>query len=287
MKVGFIGLGSMGGPIARRIARGGYDVVACDNDPAMLAAFDEPGVSRESDAIATARQVEVLGTCVRTDEQLEELAGDGRLFEALGKGGTFIVHSTVKAALVRRLAEVAKAHGVDFLDIGVSGGTAVALDGGLLLLMGGDAAIIDRVRPILETYGKMLVHFGPIGRGMEAKILNNILAIANYGMAVSVLDLGEKLNFDREVLRKALLGGSGAGTALHVVEGMLAPSGLGATSTIPRLHDLLKKDVELADTLVSGEDPSLAVLSAGAWAMLDRLASMPEFSAMAEPQPAA
>jgi 3-hydroxyisobutyrate dehydrogenase-like beta-hydroxyacid dehydrogenase len=269
------------------MARGGFDVVACDNDPAMLAAVDEPGVTRESDAIATARQVQVLGTCVRTDEQLEGLAGDGRLFEALGPGGVFIVHSTVKPALVRRLAEVARAHGVDFLDIGVSGGTAVALDGGLLLLMGGDAAVIEKVRPILETYGKMLVHFGPIGRGMEAKILNNILAIANYGMAVSVLDLGEKLNFDREVLRKALIGGSGSGVALHVVEGMLAPSGLGATSTIPRLHDLLKKDVDLADTLVSGEDESLAVLSAGAWAMLDRLASMPEFSAAAEPQPAA
>ena len=140
MKVGFIGLGSMGGPIARRIARGGYDLVACDNDPDMLAAFDEPGVAKERDAIATARQVDVLGTCVRTGEQLEDLAGDGRLFEALGKGGTFIVHSTVEAALVRRLAEVAKAHGVDFLDIGVSGGTAVALDGGLLLLMGGDGA---------------------------------------------------------------------------------------------------------------------------------------------------
>lgn len=287
MKVGFIGLGSMGGPIARRIARGGYDLVACDNDPDMLAAFDEPGVTRESDAIATARQVEVLGTCVRTGEQLEDLAGDGRLFEALGKGGTFIVHSTVEAALVRRLARVAEAHGVDFLDIGVSGGTAVALDGGLLLLMGGDVAVIDRVRPILETYGKMLVHFGPIGRGMEAKILNNILAIANYGMAVSVLDLGEKLNFDRETLRKALIGGSGSGVALHVVEGMLAPSGLGATSTIPRLHDLLKKDVDLADTLAAGDDASLAVLSAGARAMLDRLASMPEFAAEAEPQPAA
>jgi 3-hydroxyisobutyrate dehydrogenase-like beta-hydroxyacid dehydrogenase len=253
----------------------------------MLAAFDEPGVARESDAIATARQVEVLATCVRTDEQLEDLAGDGRLFEALGRGGIFIVHSTVKPALVRRLAAVAKAHGVDFLDIGVSGGTAVALDGGLLLLMGGDAGIIDRVRPILETYGRMLVHFGPVGRGMEAKILNNILAIANYGMAVSVLDLGEKLDFDREQLRQALLGGSGAGVALEVVEGMLAPSGLGATSTIPRLHDLLKKDVDLADTLVAGEDESLAVLSAGAWAMLDRLASMPEFNATAEPQPAA
>jgi 3-hydroxyisobutyrate dehydrogenase-like beta-hydroxyacid dehydrogenase len=287
MKVGFIGLGSMGGPIARRIARGGYDLVACDNDPDMLAAFDEPGVTRESDAIATARQVEVLGTCVRTDEQLEDMAGDGRLFAALGKGGTFIVHSTVSPPLVRRLAEVAGAHGVDFLDIGVSGGTAVALDGGLLLLMGGDGAVIDRVRPILETYGKQLAHFGPIGRGMEAKILNNILAIANYGMAVSVLDLGEKLNFDREQLRLALLGGSGSGTALHVVEGMLAPGGLGATSTIPRLHDLLKKDVDLADTLVSGDDASLAVLSAGAWAMLDRLASMPEFAAKAEPQPAA
>ena len=284
MKVGFIGLGSMGGAIARRIARAGYDLVACDNDPAMLAAFDEPGATRESDAIATARQVEVLATCVRTDAQLEDLAGDGRLFAALGRGGTFIVHSTVSPPLVRRLAEVAGAAGVDFVDIGVSGGTAVALEGRLLLLMGGDAAVIDRVRPILETYGSTLAHFGPIGRGMEAKILNNILAIANYGMAVSVLDLGEKLDFDREQLRQALLGGSGSGVALQVVEGMLAPSGLGATSTIARLHDLLKKDVELADTLVSGGDESLAALSAGAWAMLDRLARTPEPAARPEPQ---
>jgi 3-hydroxyisobutyrate dehydrogenase-like beta-hydroxyacid dehydrogenase len=283
MKVGFIGLGSMGGAIARRIARGGFELVACDNDPMMLAAFDEPGVTREPDGIATARQVDVLVTCVRTDEQLRDLAGDGRLFEALGRGGTFIVHSTVTPSLVRQLSEVARAAGVDFLDIGVSGGTAVALDGGLLLLMGGDPAIIERVRPILETYGKTFAHFGPIGRGMEGKILNNILAIANYGMAVSVLDLGEKLNFDREQLRRALLGGSGSGVALQVVEGMLAPSGLGATSTIPRLHDLLKKDVDLADTLVSGEDESLAALSAGAWAMLDRLARTPEPAGQHEP----
>jgi hypothetical protein len=65
---------------------------------------------------------------------------------------------------------------------------------------------------------------------------------------------------------------------------MLAPSGLGATSTIARLHDLLKKDVELADTLVSGEDGSLAALSAAAWAMLDRLARTPEPAARPEPQ---
>lgn len=87
MIVGFIGLGSMGAPIARRLARSGFEVIGCDISPDMLAAFDEPGTVRESDPIATARKSELLGICVRTDQQLESLAGDGRLFEALGEGG--------------------------------------------------------------------------------------------------------------------------------------------------------------------------------------------------------
>ncbi len=121
-RVGFIGLGSMGAPIARRLARCGFEVTGCDISPKMLEAFDEPGTRRSADPLETAREADLLGICVRTDAQLEELVGDGRLFEALGEGGTVILHSTVSPDLARVLAASAKKNGVGFVDVGVSGG---------------------------------------------------------------------------------------------------------------------------------------------------------------------
>ncbi|HEX8057830.1 MAG TPA: NAD(P)-binding domain-containing protein, partial [Novosphingobium sp.] len=86
MKVGFIGLGSIGIFMARRLPQVGFEVTGCDIVPEMLAAFDEPGTHRESDPIATARAAEILGICVRTDAQLKALTADGTLFAALGEG---------------------------------------------------------------------------------------------------------------------------------------------------------------------------------------------------------
>ena len=108
MKVGFIGLGSMGAPIARRLARCGFSVTGCDISAQMLSEFDEPGTVREADPLAAARGADILGVCVRTDDQLESLCGDGQLFAALGRSGIFILHSTVDPDLARRLAKLAK-----------------------------------------------------------------------------------------------------------------------------------------------------------------------------------
>src|ERR1700740_1925211 len=104
MKVGFVGLGNQGAPIARRIARCGYELIACDISPQALSAFDEPNVKRSADPIATARDVDVLCVCVRMDKDLIALIDNGALFAALGQGGIFIVHSTVDAGLCRELA---------------------------------------------------------------------------------------------------------------------------------------------------------------------------------------
>ena len=138
MKAGFIGLGSMGAPIARRLARCGFKVTGCDISPPMLEAFDEPATARSADPIATALGVTMLGICVRTDEQLEDLAGDGRLFEALGHGGLVFLHSTVSPQLARKLATKAKEYGVGFVDVGVSGGGPAAIEGKLSLFVGGE-----------------------------------------------------------------------------------------------------------------------------------------------------
>jgi len=272
MKAGFIGLGSMGAPIARRLARCGFEVTGCDISPAMLEAFDEPGTSRCADPLETARGSDMLGICVRTDEQLEAVVDGGRLFEALGKGGTVILHSTVSPDLARRLAALAARYGVGFVDVGVSGGGPAAIEGQLSLFVGGEQADVDRARPWLEAIGKSIAHLGPVGRGQEAKLINNLISIANYGMSAAIVDVAVSMGFDRQQIVDALQAGSAQSFALRVGPGFVQPrEGTGATGSIMGLHDLLKKDVEHAAELPTSEHDQLKALLASCEAMLARL----------------
>jgi 3-hydroxyisobutyrate dehydrogenase-like beta-hydroxyacid dehydrogenase len=270
--VGFIGLGSMGAPIARRLARRGFAVVGCDISPQMLEAFDEPGTSRSSDPIATAQTAEILGICVRTDEQLLDLTRGGRLFAALGSDGLVILHSTVSPALARQLAAEAGTHGVGLVDAGVSGGGPAAIEGRLSLFVGGEEADVARARPWLDAIGSSVAHLGAVGRGQEAKILNNLISIANYGMSVAIVDVAESLGFDRRQLIDALMAGSAQSFALKVAPGFVRPrAGLGAPGSFMGLHDLLKKDVELARALPTPEKDAMSALLASCEAMLARI----------------
>ncbi len=262
----------MGTPIARRLARSGFDVVGCDVSPEMLAAFDEPGTTRESDPIETARQSQLLGICVRTDEQLEAVAGDGRLFAALGQGGTVILHSTVSPELAQSLAAKAKTYGVGFVDVGVSGGGPAAIEGQLSLFVGAQDADLEAARPWLEAIGKQLSHLGPVGRGQEGKLLNNLISVANYGMSAAIMDVGVDMGFDRQQLTDAFMAGSAQSFALGVGPRMVQPrTGTGATGSIMGLHDLLKKDVDHCRELAVSETAALSGLLAACDVMLARL----------------
>jgi 3-hydroxyisobutyrate dehydrogenase len=272
MKVGFIGLGSMGAPIARRLARCGFDVTGCDINAQMLAEFDEPGTERSVDPMETARQADLLGICVRTDAQLKALVDGGKLFEALGEGGTVILHSTVSPDLARSLAAQAKQYGVGFVDVGVSGGGPAAIEGQLSLFVGGEDAYVERARPWLEAIGKSLAHLGPVGRGQEGKLLNNLISIANYGMSAALMDVAEGLGFDLPQLSDALAAGSAQSFALKVGPGFVRPPpGRDTAAAYTDLHDLLAKDVEHCRNLPTTDAAAIEGLLAACEVMLARL----------------
>jgi 3-hydroxyisobutyrate dehydrogenase-like beta-hydroxyacid dehydrogenase len=270
-KAAFIGLGSMGAPIARRLARSGYSVVACDVSPAALQAFDEPDTTREPDPLYAARQAKLLGICVRTDEQLEQLVNGGALFAAMGAGGLVILHSTVAPELARRLASLATQSGVDLIDVGVSGGGPAAIEGKLSLFVGGEETAVERARPWLQSIGKSVAYLGPIGHGLEGKILNNLISIANYGMSAAIVDVGAKLGFDIEKLTDALMAGSAQSFALKISPGWIKKSATNTPARLLDLHDLLKKDVDHARNLLPAGDPAMTALLASCEAMLARL----------------
>lgn len=272
IRAGFIGLGAMGGPIARRLARCGFTVTGCDVSPATLEAFDEPGTRREADPLATAATSDMLGICVRTDAQLEDLCGDGRLFAAMGAGKLVILHSTVAPELAVRMAELARRHGTGLVDVGVSGGGPAASEGKLSLFVGAEPADFERAAPWLNAIGRQVSHLGPVGRGQVGKLLNNLVSIANYGMSAAICDMASALGFEREPFLAALEGGSAQSFALRVGPGFVTPRpGRETAEAFMDLHDLLQKDVEHCRALPAGDAAAKAALLASCEAMLTRL----------------
>jgi 3-hydroxyisobutyrate dehydrogenase-like beta-hydroxyacid dehydrogenase len=266
MKAGFIGLGSMGAPIARRLARCGFDVTGCDVSPAMLEAFDEPGTQRTADPFEAARGAGLLGICVRTDAQFDAVVEGGQLYAVMSPGGTVILHSTIAPELAMRQAELAASHGIGFVDVGVSGGGPAAIEGQLSLYVGASDADLEKARPWLEAIGKNLAHLGGVGKGQQGKLLNNLISIANYGMSSAIVDIGEDMGFDRQQLIDAFMAGSAQSFALRVGPGFTAPG-----RDHMDLHDLLRKDVDHCRDLPTGETAARDGLVAACEVMLARL----------------
>jgi 3-hydroxyisobutyrate dehydrogenase-like beta-hydroxyacid dehydrogenase len=196
---------------------------------------------------ALAQAVEVLCTCVRTDDDLRAMVTDCEVFDGLGSGGVFVIHSTVHPNLCRELAAAGEQKGVDVLDAGVSGSVQGALSRNLPVTVGGSRTAFDRVLPVLETYGNPVRYFGPSGRGMEAKLVNNLLSIAQFELAAATLELGEALGFERETLRETMLAGSGGSFGLKNVERLLS-----STSS----PTLIKKDYDHIVDVLSVSLPS-------------------------------
>ena len=272
MRIGFIGVGAQGAPIAHRIADAGFDLVVSDRNHDALQAFAGKA-HLETDPLALAAAADVVSVCVRTDRHLLDIAGDSRLFAAMPEGGVFVIHSTVSPELCRSLAAAAKAHGITVVDAPVSGGAQRAASGHLVLLVGGEAQAVRRVRPVLESYGDPICYFGPCGRGMTAKLLNNLLLTANLELAAATLEMGRELGLDLDLLHTALLAGTSRSHALEAAPNLLSAGRSEALT-------LLVKDCGHAFELGGPINASVGALTHAAQAFQARLQ---QAAAMARP----
>jgi 3-hydroxyisobutyrate dehydrogenase-like beta-hydroxyacid dehydrogenase len=259
-RVGFIGLGSQGGPMARRIIDAGYPVTLWARRPGTLEPFADTPAEAAQSAAELAAASDLVCVCVSDDADVEEvLAGAGGVFEGIAAGGVIAVHSTVHPDTCRRLADQARSLGAALIDAPVSGGGIGAAAGRLLVMIGGDEATVEFCRPVFATYGDPIVHLGPAGSGQVAKLLNNVLFTAHLGAAASLLTLGRELGVDPLRLADVITHGSGNSFALERVAS--------AGGTLDRIAGhaghLLRKDVRLiADLAATADAPGGTVLSA-------------------------
>jgi 3-hydroxyisobutyrate dehydrogenase len=260
MRVGFIGLGSQGAPMARRIVDAGYPVTLWARRPATLEPFAGTPAKVADSPADLAASSDLVCICVVSDADVEEVvAGERGVLAGLGTGGVIAVHSTVHPDSCRRLAGQAEALGMRLIDAPVSGGGPAAAAGRLLVMAGGDEATVEFCRPVFATYGDPIVHLGPVGAGQVTKLLNNVLFTAHLGAAASLLGLGQALGIDPLRLAGVISHGSGNSFALERV----AAAGGTLEQIAGHAGPLLRKDVGLiADLAAAAGAPGGTVLAA-------------------------
>jgi 3-hydroxyisobutyrate dehydrogenase len=249
-EIGFIGLGNMGGPMARNLVKAGHKVKGYDLVEANLKAASEGGVTVVDGAAEAARDVQVVISMLPAGQHVREVyAGDGRVIESAGKGTLLIDCSTIDVASARTVAEAADEAGLQMLDAPVSGGVAGAENAALTFMVGGEADAFECGKPVLEAMGKAVIHAGPSGNGQVAKACNNMmLGISMIGLA-EAFSLAEKQGLDARTLFDISSKASGMSWAMlnHLpVEGIVETSAANRDWQPGFAAGMMLKDLRLA-----------------------------------------
>jgi 3-hydroxyisobutyrate dehydrogenase len=247
--VGFIGLGSQGGPMARRIVESGYPLLLWARRADSLAPFKDTSAQTVASIAELGAHADHVGVCVVDDAGVRQVCGE--LIPAMRPGSRIAIHSTVHPDTVIELAKQAVARGIAVLDAPVSGGGPGAASRTLTVMIGGDEEVAAAARPIFETFGGLIVRVGGVGAGQMAKLVNNAMmaahvAIAHYGLAG-----GTALGLDRAALSQIVKASSGRSYGFEVYSRLPSPAAFGHGAK------LLAKDVRLLGEIL-GADPSFA-----------------------------
>lgn len=215
MKVGFIGLGAMGRPMALHLQRAGHELFVWARRPAQAA--DLPATLCATPA-ELGRCCEVVFTIITSSTDVEGVAlGENSLSDGMAPGSVLVDCSTIAPEMARQFAARLGERGIHFLDAPVSGGAQGAIDATLAIMVGGEAAVLEKVRPLLACLGKRIVHIGPNGAGQVAKACNQIIMVGAIEAVAEALRLASAAGVDPAKVRQALAGGSAASRVLDVM----------------------------------------------------------------------
>jgi len=205
IRVGYIGLGDMGKAMAGNLAPKGFDARVYDLDPAPMEELAAAGAKEAASCREVGEHAEVLSVCVPADAHVEAvLLGEDGALAGMAAGSLVAIHSTVQPATIERMAEAARERGVGLIDACVTGGREVAERGELTLLIGGEPAVLEKARPVLEAYGTTLLHAGPLGSGAKLKLAVNLLTYVNWAAAAESFRLAKASGLDTEIFLEAV-----------------------------------------------------------------------------------
>ncbi|MER8069298.1 NAD(P)-dependent oxidoreductase [Streptomyces sp. NPDC094034] len=247
-RVGFTGAGVMGLPMARRLLAAGHQVMVYARTPAKAQPLVEAGADRAATPARIARDCEVVIGCLLDEQAVRDVyLGENGLLSAARPGQLFVEHATIAPALARTLAGHAKRRGAGFLDVPVTGGPQRARDGLLTGIAGGDAAQLASVRPLLGVYCSQIVHVGAVGKGLELKLVNQLLVSVHVAAAAEAAALLSRLGLPPRESERVLMSGWGASAMLdYCLPAALTPSDAVSGATIGGLVPVQRLVADLA-----------------------------------------
>jgi 3-hydroxyisobutyrate dehydrogenase-like beta-hydroxyacid dehydrogenase len=245
VQVGFIGLGFLGGTLARGIFEGGFDTLLYDADPAVLKLFTAPNVTHASSVAEVASASDIVGVCVEGGAQVEDVVGgpNGLLSGAMPRGSIIVIHSACNPAICKRLEERAAVAGVSLIDAPITTNRDRSVR---TVVVGGDRKAFERCLPVFESFAdrEQVLHLGVVGSGEVVKLLNNFLLVVNIGASAAALALGERLGVPRAVIESALTDGSGTSQG---IKSLLTPRA-GAANLLRLMTQDVAATVEMLES---------------------------------------
>jgi 3-hydroxyisobutyrate dehydrogenase len=209
MKLAFIGLGTMGAPMAHQLLKAGFDLTVHNRTRAKEEPLAAQGAKRAPNPQEAARGADVVITNVSDTPDVEEvILGNQGVLHSMKAGSILIDVSTISPLITKKIAAKLAAKNIDMLDCPVSGGSEGAVKGTLSIMVGGKAEVLERVLPVLQAMGKTITHVGEIGSGQITKAMNQVIIAGVYAAVAEGLTMGLAAGLDIEAAHKALSGGA-------------------------------------------------------------------------------
>ncbi len=206
-QIGIVGVGNMGGAIARSVLRNGFQLTAFDLRADALAELVALGATAGESVADVAARSKVVSVVVVSDEQVKDVGG--AIVDAAQPGTYVLVHSTVRPGTVVDLAELAAAKGVQVMDVSVNGGNEKAALGTLTLMVGGPDDAVEYCWPLFEAFGVNIFHMGPVGSGVVGKLVNNLIALGSYALQLEAMRLAAAYGLAEDDVTTAVIASMG------------------------------------------------------------------------------
>ncbi|HEY0960314.1 MAG TPA: NAD(P)-dependent oxidoreductase [Novosphingobium sp.] len=252
--IGFIGIGSQGGPMAHRIVDAGRPLVVWARRPEVLEAFTGKGARAAATVAELGAQCDHVGVCVVNDADVAQICG--QLIPAMKPGSRIAIHSTILPESCVGLERQCAERGIALIDAPVSGGSPAAEAGTLTVMCGGRQEAYDAALPVFQTFGHLIVLLGEAGAGQRAKIVNNALMAANMGLAHAALAAGEAMGIGRAALAQLINASSGRSMGFEIYARLPSPAAFAIGAP------LLTKDVGLLKSVLPEHDGAEALRAA-------------------------
>jgi 3-hydroxyisobutyrate dehydrogenase len=252
MKVGYIGVGNMGGPMCRNlIKKSNHAVSVFDLNPAAVKTCTDLGATAGKSIADVTRDADIVMTSLPMPRDVEAVTlGDNGILAHIGKGKTYIDLSTNAPSMVKKIGAAMAAKGIAMLDAPVSGGTVGAEAATIAIMVGGDRKAFDDALPVLQSFSANVIHMGPLGSGTVAKLCNNMMAFCNAAAASEAMMLGVTAGLDPAKLVQVIASSSGNSSIFkafseRALSGKFSPPSF----ALNLAHKDLHLAMELADEL--------------------------------------